>query len=211
MTGPTLRRAVLVLGAMLPIGLLAFGLAIKAPEKGIDQALAEGRRSPAPDFRLKVLQAGSLPPALRTQRGVLGRDDLTLSDLRGSPIVLNYWASWCLPCREEAPLLERGWTRFGRRGVVFLGLNMQDLTQDARGFIREFGISYPNVRDQSDRTARKWGVTGLPETFFVDRRGGVVGHVIGVIGREQLEAGIEAAQRGRPLQAGQGGDRRSVR
>lgn len=97
------------------------------------------------------------------------------------------------------------------REVLVLGLNMQDVRSDARGFIRELGLSYPNVRDPTDEVAREWGVAALPETFFVDRHGKVVGHVIGAISAGQLRDGIAAALAGRPGEARSGGDRRPTR
>jgi cytochrome c biogenesis protein CcmG/thiol:disulfide interchange protein DsbE len=136
---------------------------------------------------------------------------LALGELRGLPVVVNFWASWCPPCRTEAPRLERAWRAQNRDGAVFVGLNTQDVTDDARAFLEEFDVSYPNVRDGSDAVARDWGVTGLPETFFVDRRGRVVGHVIGAIDSRQLREGVHAAVRALPLGALQGGDRRSTR
>jgi cytochrome c biogenesis protein CcmG/thiol:disulfide interchange protein DsbE len=95
--------------------------------------------------------------------------------------------------------------------VLFLGLNMQDLTAEARAFIRKFENSYLNVRDQSNGVARDWGVTGIPETFFITAEGRVVGHVIGVISAERLSQGVAASRSGRPLGSLEGGDRRPTR
>jgi cytochrome c biogenesis protein CcmG/thiol:disulfide interchange protein DsbE len=92
-----------------------------------------------------------------------------------------------------------------------LGLNMQDLTTDARDFIREFHNTYPDVRDQSNGVAHEWGVSGLPETYFVTGRGRVVGHVIGVISESQMRAGIESLRTGRPIGAVSGGAQRPTR
>ena len=125
--------------------------------------------------------------------------------------MLNFWASWCVPCRTEAPLLERTWREQRERGVLFLGLNMQDATDEGRAFLREFAVSYLNVRESGNSVARRWGVTGIPETFFISPAGRVVGHVIGAVSREQLAAGIAAARAGRPQAARQGGDRRRTR
>jgi cytochrome c biogenesis protein CcmG/thiol:disulfide interchange protein DsbE len=124
-------------------------------------------------------------------------------------VVLNFWASWCVPCREESPELQREWTAQRARGVVFLGLDMQDITDDARAFVREFRLTYPMVREGSNDTARRYGTTGIPETFFISRRGQVVGHVIGAASARQLRVGVAAARAGRPLGPQQGGDQRT--
>jgi cytochrome c biogenesis protein CcmG/thiol:disulfide interchange protein DsbE len=202
--------AILVLLAAL-VALLVYGLTASSPNESIDGRLAERRAADAPGFELPVLQRGSLGPLSDQLRPAFTDDRLALDELRGTPVALNFWASWCPPCRSEAPLLERTWRSLRARGVVMLGLNMQDLTGDAGGFMREVSVSYPNVRDQSDDVAIEWGVAALPETFFVDARGRVVGHVIGAVSRSQLSAGISAARRGKPTGARSGGDRRSTR
>ena len=205
-------RALPVLAVVLFVALLVYGLAVKAPETSIDDALARSQAPPAPGFQLPVLQRGAPAPALDARLGpALADGAVEAAELRGVPVVLNYWASWCPPCRDEAPVLERAWRAQRGRGVAFVGLNMQDVTGDARGFLREFGVSYVNVRDRSDETARRWGVTGLPETFFISAQGRVVGHVIGVVSPEQLREGIAAARSGRPLAPLSGGERRGVR
>jgi cytochrome c biogenesis protein CcmG/thiol:disulfide interchange protein DsbE len=197
---------------LLFLGLLAYGLAVKSPSDTIDTRLSEGRTAPAPGFDLRLLQLGrpaaplaeKLAPALRYGR-------LSLSELRGVPVVLNLWASWCAPCREETPRLEHAWKAAGDESLAIVGLDMQDVTHDARGFMREFGVSYPNVRDPSDDVARAWGATGIPETFFVSARGEVVGHVVGAVSSDQLRRGIAAAISGKPLGALEGGARRQTR
>ena len=95
--------------------------------------------------------------------------------------------------------------------MLFLGLNMQDVRSDARTFLRTFNQTFPNVRDPTNATARRWGVTGIPETFFIGRDGRVVGHVIGVISPQQLDRGIAGAIGGRAQDAALGGDRRPTR
>ena len=204
---------------LLPIGvaiafvaLLGYGLVTSAADDSIDQSLADGRPADPPSFELPVLEAGDLPPRLARRVGPALADGLLgLDELRGSVVVLNFWASWCVPCREEAPLLNRSWERAGPSGVVFVGLNMQDLTDDAGAFIDEFGITYPNVRDQTDTVATEWGVVGLPETYFIAADGRVVNHVIGVVSGPQMRAGIAAARSGRPIAPAVGGPQRSTR
>lgn len=192
------------------VGLLAYGLLARSPDTTIDDALAQAKPVPAPALSLDVLTPESVPPSRAFARAAAdGRVDLR--ELRGTPVVLNFWASWCVPCREEAPLLQRGWERHAGAGVLFLGLNMQDVRSDARAFLRTFGQTFPNVRDPTNATARTWGVSGIPETFFIGRDGRVVGHVIGVVTVEQLERGVANAVAGRAQDAALGGDRRPTR
>ena len=114
-------------------------------------AVEESRR--APDFTLPDLANG------RT---------ISLSDFRGRIVVLNFWASWCLPCRDEAHGLQATWQAYRTRGVQFLGSNYADDRYAARGFIEEFGITYPSVFDPSGRLAADYGFFGLPSTFVID-------------------------------------------
>jgi cytochrome c biogenesis protein CcmG/thiol:disulfide interchange protein DsbE len=106
---------------------------------------------------------------------------------------------------------QRAWSRERARGVLFLGLNMQDITDDAHAFARGARVTYPSLRDRSNGVAHRWGVTGLPETFFLSAQGRVVGHVIGAVASAQLAAGIAAAQAGRALGVESGGQRRKTR
>jgi len=190
------------------IGLLAYGLVSKAENNDVDRALLQGLPAASPGLDLPLLP-GFEPGALPSGAAADGR--LSLEELRGRPVVLNLWASWCPPCRVEQPLLADAARRGGRGGPVFVGLNMQDLTDDARAYLAEFRVGYATVRDPSDATSRRWGATGLPETFFLDARGLVVGHVVGAISTAQLAAGVEAARTGRVLGARAGGERREVR
>lgn len=202
--------AILVLAAF--VGLLAYGLASQSPSDAIDDALSNAQTAAAPPFELDVLDAGTAPERLRPVVERATRDGrVSLDELRGVPVVLNFWASWCPPCRDEAPVLEQVWRETGRTGVLFVGLDSRDVRSDARAFLKEFDVSYLNIREGDKTVSRRYGATGLPETFFIDRRGRIVGHVIGAVKREQLRAGIAAARAGDAAGTVQGGARRSTR
>jgi cytochrome c biogenesis protein CcmG/thiol:disulfide interchange protein DsbE len=194
------------------LGLLVYGLTARAPDDAIDQGLSEGEPVAAPDFNLDIFDIGAPPRALAGPVGRALRDDrFELHEFSGTPIVLNFWASWCEPCREEAPVLESRWRSWGPRGVLFLGLNMQDATPDARAFLDEFSIDYPTIRDPGDAVASDYGHTGIPETYFIDARGRAVGHTIGVLSPEQLDRGAQAAIEGEVIPPSSGGDTRPPR
>lgn len=119
---------------------------------------------------------------------------LRLEALRGKAVVLNFWASWCIPCKEEAPRLQAASRRWAAQGVVVVGIDSQDFRGDARRFVRRYGVTYPNVHDGAGKTRDSYGVTGLPETFFIDRRGKLVGdHVQGPVSERQLTDNIRRA------------------
>jgi cytochrome c biogenesis protein CcmG/thiol:disulfide interchange protein DsbE len=141
--------------------------------------LGGGRTPPAPQFALARLDAPG---------------KLKLASLRGKVVVLNFWASWCAPCKSEAPRLEAAWRRYRGRGVVVIGVDGQDFSGDAKRFIRKHGITYPNVHDGPGNIGTKYGVTGFPETYFVDRGGRLVGdRVVGEVSADKLTAGIQRA------------------
>jgi cytochrome c biogenesis protein CcmG/thiol:disulfide interchange protein DsbE len=207
-----LPRLVAIAAIALFLALLAYGLSTNAPDDTIDQRLADDRSAATPGFSLEVLEEGRLPRSLTRTVGLAFRDgELALEELWGTPLVLNFWASWCDPCQEEAPLLNRGWERWGKRGVLFLGLDMQDIRSDARDFLREFRVTYPTIRDPGKDVSRRYGATGIPETYFISAGSRVVGHVVGVVSAGQLESGIAAARAGRPAGAQTGGARRPTR
>ena len=131
-----------------------------------------------------------------TLRRIGSPGKLDLASLRGKPVVLNFWASWCVPCKGEAKMLERAWRQYRRQGVVFLGIDYHDVTSDARTFLSHHGVTYPTVQDGSGAVADRYGVSAVPETYFVDRRGRLVGaHIVGTV-VDQADAfwrGVEAA------------------
>jgi cytochrome c biogenesis protein CcmG/thiol:disulfide interchange protein DsbE len=138
--------------------LLAAGLAANRPDRALDQALARGKRSPAPSLRLPSLATGRI---------------VSLRAWRGDVVVVNVWASWCGPCRIEAPVLERWYRRAEGRGGIVLGIDTFDVTSDATSFIRRYHLTYPMLRDLDGQAKQKLGVTGFPESFVVDRSGRV--------------------------------------
>jgi cytochrome c biogenesis protein CcmG/thiol:disulfide interchange protein DsbE len=148
-----------VLGVAAVLGVLAYGVTSSGHSETIDNALAKGRRVPAPALTLPSLDSGA--PA-------------SLSDYRGKVVVLNFWASWCEPCREESPLLQRWHARIRSRDGTVLGVNVLDVRSDARAFVREYGLTYPMLRDGGGDSAEAFGVAGYPESFVIDRRGRIV-------------------------------------
>jgi len=160
-----------VVGVLALIVLLFYGVFSKDADTGIDEALAAGRRAPAPAITLPRLD---------------GRGTASLRDYRGQVVVLNYWASWCDPCRAESPLLERWHRRIRDRGGTVLGVDVLDLTSDARGFARRYRLSYPMLRDGEGATQARFGITGLPETFVLDRLGRITATKRGVVDERWL-------------------------
>jgi cytochrome c biogenesis protein CcmG/thiol:disulfide interchange protein DsbE len=133
-------------------------------------------------------------PALDLPR-LTGSGNLTLASLRGKVVVVNFWQSTCYPCKLEARDIAAASRAWSNKGVVFLGVDAQDLKSSARAYLKRFGVTYPTVRDAIGKTWPKWGITGVPETFFIDRRGRVVPpHITGQASREQIDEGIRRAQ-----------------
>ncbi len=155
------------------IALFLVGLITNEPLTGASGAARVNH--PAPNFTLPLFSGG----------------ELTLSSLKGKPVVINFWASWCPPCRVEAPILEKVWQLYKDEGVTFVGVDIQDTEEDARAFIKEFGITYPNAKDASGRVTIDYGVSGIPVTFFVNREGLIVSRWVGDINETLLVDRIE--------------------
>ena len=175
--GADRRRLIgLIVGAVIAaliIGLLVVGLLARGDATSIDDALATGQRPPAPNITLPVLVSGAgLPPVGQTA---------SLASLKGTPVVLNLWASWCGPCRDEAPIFEKAWDKYKGKGALVLGLDLQDLSENALAFVKKYDITYPSLRDGTDASKRDLEATGVPETFIIDRKGRIALHITGQV------------------------------
>jgi cytochrome c biogenesis protein CcmG, thiol:disulfide interchange protein DsbE len=173
-----------LIGVAALLGLLIWKVAFGRTTGAADE-LAQGKLVHAPAFVLDRLD----------RDGTLG-----VADLRGKAVVVNFWASWCVPCRDEAPVLQKTYERYRDQGLVVLGVDVNDFRQDARRFMKRYGLSYPVVYDGKGSTVGKWGVRGFPETFFVDRTGKLVGERIE--GAVDIERNRDAFQRGVALALG---------
>jgi cytochrome c biogenesis protein CcmG, thiol:disulfide interchange protein DsbE len=174
-------------GVLLVVVLLVVGLANRGDKTDIAREVAAGERPPAPDLTLPVLTAaGGVGPV---------GSQVALKDLRGKPVLVNVWASWCVPCRDEAPVLEGLWRKVRGSGALVLGMDVQDVSDDARAFTRQFRLSYPSLRDGNGTDVRKgFETTGVPETYLVDPQGRIAWRHIGPVTQAeaaQVQALIE--------------------
>ena len=165
----------ITLAAAALIALLTYGIAANGSDTSIDQALADGKRVEAP--------VADLPK--------LGADGIgSLADQKGKVVVLNIWASWCPPCKTEMPLLQRTHERIASQGGMVLGIDTQDSHDAAMEFLREKQITFPSLRDRDREYGRKYGVTGYPETFLIDRDGKIAALKRGPITQEWLDEAL---------------------
>jgi cytochrome c biogenesis protein CcmG/thiol:disulfide interchange protein DsbE len=153
-------RWIQVLIFALVIGvLLFFALGLRA------RGEAQPSSGVAPDFQITSFEGQTFK----------------LSDLRGKVVVINFWASWCPPCRDEAPFLEKTWRQYKDRGVVFLGVDYVDTDSAAKAYIKEFNITYLNGTDIGSEISQKYRIKGVPETYFVGKDGNLYGNSLGPI------------------------------
>ncbi len=156
---------------------LAYGLSNRSTATGRSGLTRVGK--PAPDFAMRLLEVDS---ASSPEPG-----EFRLSDYHGRPVVINFWASWCPPCRQESPAFERLWRRYQDTGIQFVGVDIQDEVSDAEAYVREFGLTFPNGVDPDGAITVEYGVIGLPVTFFIGSSGVVEGRWVGAIPEDKLE------------------------
>ena len=171
---------VAVLAAAL-VALLVYGVVARRDDTSLDSAVKNGERPAAPG-------AGVTLPTLD------GSAKRSLAQMRGNVVVLNFWASWCGPCKSEAPVLERAQRRLHPDGGTVLGVTYKDDAGASRDFVRKYKLTYPSLRDDRLDLAPKYGTTKLPETFVLDKDGHVVAMSRGEVSQDFLSRAIDRAQ-----------------
>jgi len=160
-------RLLVVFSLLGFIGLLGWGL-YQVQKKPLEKGLA-------PDFTLKSFEGHTY----------------TLSQLRGKVVIINFWASWCLPCREEARYLEQTWRKYKDKDVIFIGVDYVDAEKPALAYIKEFDITYFNGPDLGTRISQQYNIKGVPETYYVAKDGTLRGNNIGPLKDPELDNKID--------------------
>ena len=173
---------IFIVVSLLNVGLLALlWTLLLTPAKNVTPASSDPLIGhAAPNFTLAALATGTH-----------GASDLSLLNFKGKPVMLNVWSSTCGPCIAEAPFLQSHWQQARSKGVVFLGIDFQDTQSDGLRFLQQNGITYPNVLDSTGSVSIDYGVTGTPESIFINRQGTVVSRVIGQLTAQTLQHNLQ--------------------
>lgn len=167
-------------GAAL-IALLVYGVSSQAPNRTLDEQLAQGKHPLAPD-------ATKLLPSLA------GSGGSSLSAYRGKVVLLNFWASWCVPCQQEAPLLAKAERELAAHDATVLGVTFEDASTDSESFVQKYKLTYPSLRDSTGEFASAYGTRQVPESFLIDREGDIVAISRGEIGPSFVKKAISLAE-----------------
>lgn len=173
------------------LGLLIWRVARHDSGAALVSDIAAGKHPAAPDFRLRPISPQWFGATARLGTAVR-RGEVTVADLGGRPTIVNVFASWCGPCKDEAPLLSAASSRYAGR-IQFVALDYQDFDADGRSFLRRYGSRFAALHDGNGRAAHRWGVTGVPETYVLDPTGHIIRHAPGAIGKRELQPLLAAA------------------
>jgi len=163
--------AIIGIALVLFVGLKFFGQKIQQEQVVLPPQASLQDLGPAPDIKVKLLDSNK---------------EVSLKDFKGKPLIINFWASWCPSCREEAPTLAKV-AKEHKKHVTFLGIIVQDTEPQVRAYIKEFGVTYQNGWDVQEQSAQAYKITGVPETYFIDSQGNLRAKWIGAINEENLQ------------------------
>ena len=166
--------ALAVLACLALVALLVYGVVGASDSTTLDDAVKAGKHPSAPDRRLPLVAGG----------------EASIADFRGKPVLVNFWASWCDPCKAEAPLIKRAHARLRKAGGTVLGVTVSDASDDSKAFMRTHGLTYPSLRDVDGDLGHDFETTGVPESFAIDREGRVVAVARGQVSRKFLDAAL---------------------
>jgi cytochrome c biogenesis protein CcmG/thiol:disulfide interchange protein DsbE len=187
MLNPSKKKHLLISAGILLSTLVLIGLLVKGLTLNPMTVTSTLLGKPAHEFTVRLLQGGSW-----IQQG--NPNTIQLSDLKGKPLVLNFWASWCVSCREEARYFEEFWQRYKEAGVFVIGIAIQDTPDASLEFAKAYGKTYPLGLDIDGKASLDYGVSGVPETFFIDRTGVIRHKEIGPMSVELLEQKLKLIQ-----------------